>query len=136
MSKLTNYAETALTNHILGKAAYTMPTTVYLALFTADPTDSGTLTAEVPASRGYARQAITSTMSTSSGGSTSQNSADINFGPCVTTSWGTVTHIGIVDSATIGAGNLLFYGPVTASKAVAVGDSLRFAANNLTVSID
>lgn len=136
MSRLTNYAETALLNHVLGKTAYTMPAGVHLCLFTTDPGEAGSLTGEVASGRGYARQAITATMSASVGGSASSNSADINFGPCTTTAWGTVTHIGIADGATIGAGNLLWYGPVTASKTVAVGDSLRFAASNLSLTLD
>jgi hypothetical protein len=41
MSQMTDYLEKKLLDHTLGKAAYTMPTTVYLALFTADPGDTG-----------------------------------------------------------------------------------------------
>ncbi len=41
MGSLSNYAEDAWINHLVG-TAYTQPATVYLALATADPTDAAT----------------------------------------------------------------------------------------------
>lgn len=130
---LTNYARSKLTNHLTGKTAFTMPTTVYAALFTADPTLAGTLTNEVAASRGYARQAITSTMGTSTGGSVSANAADILFGPDTASNWGTITHIAIMDGGTIGAGNMLAKIAAPTAKLVQVDDYYRIKAGDLTV---
>ena len=48
-------------------------------------------------------------------------------------SFGTVTHIGIFDAAT--TGNLLWWGAMTSSKAVADGDSLQFAAGAIDLTI-
>ncbi|WP_377846978.1 hypothetical protein [Bosea sp. UC22_33] len=50
----SDYLEKKLLDHSLGVAAYTMPGTVYLALFTADPGEAGPGT-EV-SGNGYARQ--------------------------------------------------------------------------------
>lgn len=136
MSDMTNYLESVLINHSLGKSSYTMPATVYLCLFTADPGEAGSMTAEVPSGRGYARQAITTTMSSSSGGSTSSNAGVITFGPCSTTAWGTITHVGVADSATIGAGNLLYKKAMPVSKTIDIADSLQFAAGQLTLSMN
>jgi len=41
MASLTNYAEDKLRDHLLGITAYTMPTDVYLALYTAAPDETG-----------------------------------------------------------------------------------------------
>lgn len=132
MSQMTNYLENKLLDHTLGKAAYTMPTTVYLALFTADPTETGSIAGEVPTGVGYSRQAITTTMSVAASGS-SANSGAITFGPA-TGSWGTVSHVGIMDAST--AGNMLLYGALSVSKTIASGDSLQIAASQLSITFN
>ena len=37
MANMTNFLEKKLLDHTLGKASWTMPTTVYMGLFTSDP---------------------------------------------------------------------------------------------------
>lgn len=128
MSKMSDYLENVLINAILRGIAYTSPATVYLGLFTSDPTDAGTGT-EVSGG-GYARQAVT--FSAPSNGSTS-NSAEVLF-PQATANWGTVTHVGIFDAAT--GGNLLLHGALAVSKTIATGDQFKIAAGKLTVTLD
>ena len=41
MAEMSNYLEEKLLDHTLGTSAYTTPSTVYLALHTAVPTDAG-----------------------------------------------------------------------------------------------
>jgi hypothetical protein len=127
MAEMANYLENALINAVLRNTSYTSPTTVYLALYTSDPTDADSGT-EVSGSA-YARQAITFG-SPSNGVST--NSAAIEF-PQATGSWGTVTHVGIRDALT--TGNLLFHTPLDASKAIATGDVFRVAIGSLSVTL-
>jgi len=55
MGSKTNYLEDAMINAVLRNTSYTSPATVYLGLFTADPTDSGSQTNEVSGGA-YARQ--------------------------------------------------------------------------------
>jgi hypothetical protein len=62
------------------------------------------------------------------------NDGDVDFGPCTTTNWGTITHIGLYDDSA--AGNLLVYGEVATSKLIEVGDSLTVFAENLKIRID
>lgn len=126
-NNLSNYAENKVLDHVLGTTAYTRPT-VYLALFTTDPTDAGTGT-EVSGGA-YARQIIA--FNTSVNGSTS-NSADVLF-PAATASWGTITHIALYDAAT--AGNILWHGPLSSSKAIGTDDQFKLGAGRLTVSLD
>jgi hypothetical protein len=96
MSEMSNYLENALINATLRNTSYTSPTTVYVGLHTADPTDAGT-GAEVSGGS-YARQSAT--FGAPSDGS-STTTADITF-PTATASWNTVTHIGIWDASTSG----------------------------------
>ena len=42
MSALTNFLENELLDHTLGVASYTAPSTVYLSLYTSNPTDADT----------------------------------------------------------------------------------------------
>lgn len=126
---LSDYAEKKILDHTLGVAAFTMPSTIYLALFTANPTDAGT-GAEVSGGA-YVRKAITFSAAASPGGTTS-NSADVLF-PAATTAY-TVTHIGLYDA--LSAGNLLWHGPLTASQAVAIGNEFKMGATKLSISLD
>jgi hypothetical protein len=126
MSEMSNYLENALINATLRNTSYTSPTTVYLALYTSDPTDADTGT-EVSGGS-YARQAIT--FGAPSNG-VSTNSAAIEF-PQAGGSWGTVAFVGIRDAST--AGNLLFHTALDASKTIATGDVFRVAIGSLSVA--
>lgn len=127
MAEMSNFLENALVNATLRNTAYTSPTTVYLALYTTDPTDADIGT-EVSGTS-YARQSIT--FGAPSNG-TSTNSAAIEF-PQAGGSWGTVTHIGIRDALT--TGNLLYHTPLDASKTIATGDVFRVASGSLSVTL-
>lgn len=127
MSQFSNYLENALINATLRNTTYTSPTTVYVALYTSNPTDSDTGT-EVSGGS-YARTAVT--FGAPSNG-VSTNSADVTF-PTATGSWGTVSHVGIRDATT--AGNLLYYAALTASKTVASGDIFKISTGNLSVTL-
>jgi hypothetical protein len=127
MAEISNYLENALINATLRNTSYTSPATVYLALYTSDPTDADTGT-ECSGS-GYARQAIT--FGSPSNGVTT-NSAAIEYAQAGN-SWGTITHIGIRDALT--TGNLLYHSPLDASKTIATGDVFRVAAGSLSVTL-
>lgn len=127
MAAMSNYLENALINATLRNTAYTSPSTVYVGLFTSDPTDAGTGT-EVSGGS-YARRSATFG-SPSNGVSTI--SAAIEF-PQATASWGTVAYFGIYDAST--GGNLLYHGALTVSKTIDTGDVFKFATSALTVTL-
>jgi hypothetical protein len=127
MAEMSNYLENALINVTLRATSYTAPTTVYVALYTSDPTDADTGT-EVSGTS-YARQSVT--FGAPSNGATT-NSAAVEF-PQAGGSWGTVTHIGIRDAST--AGNLLYHTALDASKTIATGDVFRIASGSLSVTL-
>ena len=128
MAEFSNYLENAVIDAVLRATSYTSPTTVYVGLFTTDPTDAGSGT-EVSGGS-YARTAVT--FSAPSNGVTS-NSADVEF-PQATASWGSVTHIGIYDAAS--SGNLLFHTVLDTTKTIDSGDIFKIASGNLTVTLD
>jgi hypothetical protein len=127
MAEMSNYLENALVNATLRNTSYTSPTTVYVALYTTDPTDADTGT-EV-SGNGYARQSVA--FSSPSNGATS-NSAAVEF-PQATGSWGTVAYIGLRDASS--GGNLLYHTALDASKTIATGDVFRISAGSLTVTL-
>jgi hypothetical protein len=127
MAEFSNFLENALINATLRATTYTSPATVYVSLYTTDPTDADTGT-EVSGGS-YARTAVT--MGAPSNG-VSTNSADVTF-PTATAGWGTVTHIGIHDALT--SGNLLFHTPLDTSKTIDSGDIFKITTGNLSVTL-
>ena len=125
----SNYLEDAVLNHVFGSGSgtYTPASTLYVALFTSAPSDTGGGT-EVSGG-GYARQ--TGTFTTSSG--TASNNSAIEY-PTATADYGTVVAMGIFDAST--GGNLLAYGTLTTSKNVSLGDVLRFNASSVNISLN
>ena len=126
-------------------AAGTGPTSLFVGLLTAAPTDS-TAGTEITGGS-YARVAVVSslanwagtqsaasTVASSGASGTTSNNAVITF-PAPTANWGVVTHVGVYDAST--AGNLLFFSPLTVNKTVNNGDAApSFAAASLTFQID
>ena len=128
MAEFSNYLENKLLDHVLRNTSYTSPTTVYVGLYTSNP-DEGNTGTEVSGGS-YARQALSVT--TASDGVVT-SSADVTF-PQATGSWGTISHIGLLDALT--SGNLLMYTALTTSKAIDTGDIFKITTNNLTVTLD
>jgi hypothetical protein len=127
MAEMSNYLENALINATLRNTTYTSPATVYVGLYTSDPGEGNTGT-EVSGTS-YARQSVT--FGAPSNG-VSTNSAAVEF-PQAGGSWGTVSHIGILDAST--SGNLLYYTALDASKTIDTGDVFRIAIGSLSVTL-
>lgn len=127
MAEMSNYLENALINAVLRNTSYTSPTTTFVSLHTADPTDAGSGT-EVSGGS-YARTAAT--FGSPSDGVTT-NSAAVEFPQC-TSSWGTVSHIGIWDAVT--TGNMLFHTALDTSKTIDSGDIFKIATGSLSVTL-
>jgi hypothetical protein len=127
MSEMSNYLENALINATLRNTAFTSPSTIYIGLYTSDPTDANTGT-EVSGGS-YARTAVT--MGAPSNG-VSLNTAAVEF-PQATGSWGTVGWIGILDAST--SGNLLYHTPLDVSKTISTGDIFKIAIGSLSVTL-
>jgi hypothetical protein len=128
----TDALEQRLLDHIFkggGSPALTALSTVYVALYTAVPSDPAAGT-EVSGSS-YARQAVASASWTRTASSISNN-VEVAF-PAVTSSAYTVVGWAILDASS--AGNQLYWGDTT-STTMNVGDIPRFAPSALTVTED
>lgn len=138
----TNRTSQALLNALFGNTsnfgALASAPTIHVALFTADPTEAGLLTNEVADTNAYARVATAAADwedATLADPSLLDNATLISF-PTPTGSWGTVTHFALIDSATHGAGNMIASGALTASRAIASGDTVTFPIGDLDLTLD
>jgi len=131
MGSFADFWEDEILDHLFGKGAYTPPT-IYVGLSTADPGDDGTGLSE-PSGNGYARKVTAASDWDAASGGALDNANTIEFAEA-TGNWGTVTHFALFDAAT--SGNLLAHGSLTQSKTIDDGDTARFAAGDLDVSLD
>lgn len=123
----TNYLETEILDHVFAGAAYTAPTTKYLALFTGAPGETGGGT-EVSGG-GYARQTVAFTTS----GNTTSNNAAVEF-PTATANYGTVTHVAVFDAST--SGNMMAYAALSSNKTIETGDVFRVPSGDLDITLN
>jgi hypothetical protein len=140
MSAMSDYLEGQLRAHIFRTASYTKPTVLGFSLCSASPTDAGTgaSQSELTSTGSYNRVDVPPldanwTAPDATGGLT-DNVADITF-PTASANWSaTVSHCAVNSSATIGAGNMLLHGALTASKTVQNGDIFKFAIGAFDVT--
>lgn len=108
--------------------------TLYVALHSADPGETGTQTTSEVAYTNYARQPITKATGWTDGGSTFTNAALIQFPVCgVTGATARYVSIGTVDS---GAGQILYSGQLSADLTIALNIQPQFAIGALSVQED
>jgi len=124
----SNFLETEILDHVFAGAAYTAPTTKYLALFTAVADGEAGSVTELSGSA-YARQSVAFTTS----GNTTSNNAAVEF-PTATGNWGTVTHVGVYDASS--SGNLMAYATLSASKTIETGDVFRVPSGDLDITLN
>ena len=129
---LSDFAENEILDHLLSAATYTAPATLYLAVFTAAPTDAGGGTEVTGGS--YARLAVTNDATNFPAAVAGAKSNGVAL-PMVTASenWGTIVAYALFDASS--AGNMLGWADLTSSVIINNGDTLRFAAGALTYSL-
>ena len=124
----TNFLETEILDHVFAGAAYTAPTTKYLALFTALADGEAGSVTEVSVG-GYARQTVAFTTS----GNTTSNNAAVEY-PTATANYGTVTHVGVYDASS--SGNLMAYAALSSNKTIETGDVFRVPSGDLDITLN
>jgi hypothetical protein len=127
MTLLCNAFEGAALNQIFRNQALSAPATVYGRLFTADPGEAGSLTAEVGAGD-YAAQAIP--FGAAASGQIS-SSAALNFNSTPAVSWGTPTFLGFATAAS--GGSLITRAPLVPAQPIGVGAPLSIPAGDVQV---
>ena len=124
----TNFLETEILDHVFAGAAYTAPTTKYLALFTAIADGEAGSVTEVSGG-GYARQTVAFTTS----GNTTSNNAAVEY-PTATANYGTVTHVAVFDAST--SGNMMAYAALSSNKTIETGDVFRVPSGDLDITLN
>ena len=125
---LTNAFETHTLQYLLTTDSVTRPTSWYIGLFTSDPTDTGSAGTEVSTGTGYARTAVTFTVT----GDTASNSAAVEFPAASGGNWGTVSHIGVMDASS--GGNMIVHSALSVAKAINDGDVFRIPTGDLDIT--
>ena len=140
MSKFSDYLEGKIIETTLRGAAMPVPSNIYLALFTADPTDANVSANEVTVANwpAYVRQdaaqgGAISTGWTAASNGVSSNAKVVTFPANNGAAQITITHLGIFDAAS--GGNMLYHAPLVSSKTLQIGDVLSFGIGALTVTV-
>lgn len=126
---MTNTLENAVLEHVTGRTAYAKPTNTYAALYTVAPTD--TTSGTEATGNNYGRVVVSWGAAVS--GSIANN-ANIVF-PTPSGLWGTIVAVGILDTSSLGSGNILWYGPAS-SVTMDNGDTYTISAGGLVLSLD
>lgn len=113
--------------------SYRAGATQYLAMFTADPSETGSIADEADYT-GYARVALTKSSAWTGTASPFTNAALIQFGAC-TAGTNALTHFAVVDTAS-GAVNMMISGALSATLNVSAGIQPQFAGGVLSISAD
>lgn len=144
MSAFTDYTETAVLNHIFKATEFSLPSNLYVALFTGAPGETASPSDECTYT-GYARVDAAGGDTLTSGW-TSVADADTGAGKQVTNAKAVtfaanqdaeaevVTHLGIFDALT--SGNMLVWSALATPKTLSTGDVLSFAIGAIKVALD
>lgn len=128
---MTDFLENKSLDHVLRNTLYTQPATVYSALFSVCPSESTAGTEVTNASSGYARVATTFTTAGVTVAGQSVNATRVTFATLNATV--TVVGFGLMDTATVGTGNALFWSTVT-TLAFSSGDQPTFPAGGIVIA--
>ena len=137
---ISDYAALAFLDLAFRNQAFAAPTT-YVALTTATiaDTNTGATITEVANANGYAREVVNlaggaSPAWTAAASGAADNAAAITF-TTATGSWGTVVATCLIDSATHGAGNMIFYDNGMSDQAVTTDDTVNFPIGTYDVAV-
>lgn len=128
---VSNYLANALLNQVFRNTAWTRPTTIYVALYTTNPTAADT--GQEVSGGGYTRLPIVFGPPAIEGGKpTIKNIADIAFA-IATASWGTLSHIGLRDAVT--GGNLLYFGALESPRSILANDVFKILTGAVAATV-
>lgn len=136
MSAFSNYLEQKLVDYLKGTAMPTAPATTYVEMWASAGNDAASNVGVVTSlSRVAVAGSVWSTATGTDGNGdfhTIRNDSAIVIVGTATAS-ATVSAFGVYDAST--AGNLLWWGTLSAPKTITVDDELKFNASNLALQI-
>ncbi len=131
MANLTNAYEKILLDGLTGVTPWTTPTTVYLALLTADPTETGSVTSELSGD-GYTRIALTGMFSAATSEVTV--STDLIESAEATADWPTLTHVGYCVSGTPGTDDMMLHDAMSVGINISNGAKFSIAIGDASIT--
>lgn len=140
MNVKSQYLESGIMSHIFMTDTFSKPSTIAIALTTDIPTSSqtGSTINELPNSNGYARFDLGAPADADwaydyiNGSGHLDSAVEISF-TASGGDWGYVSGVAILDSASHGAGNLLYYKGIDTPKIITDGDSYTLPVGSLDI---
>jgi hypothetical protein len=131
---MSDYLENAVLLHVTKGAAYSQPANLYVALYTAAPTDAGGGT-EVPNTNAYVRQIVNAWTVSATTPTQAVNTNLVTFPAATPAGWGTIVAWGLLDALASGAGNLLYWGDGL-SQLIGINGVAEFLAGAIVITQD
>ena len=130
---LSTFVSDEILDQLIGGSAYTAPTTLYLAVYTAAPTDAGGGTEVTGGS--YARLAVTNNLTNFPAASArAKTNGTVLTMVTATANWGTIVAYALHDAST--SGNMIGWSDLDAPIIINNGDTLQFTAGSLAYQIN
>lgn len=129
-SNLALYAENKTLELLVGKTAFSTPTT-WIGLFTGIPDEDGAGGTEASLGN-YGRIVTAGADWENAAAGAIQTALDLTFAEASGAAWGLIVGIGIWDAET--AGNMILWMPLGANKQVDIGDTFRLEAGDIDIT--
>jgi len=133
MANMTDAHENEYLDGITGVTQYTTPAITYLAIFTADPTDTGSVANELTGN-GYARKSLAGLFSLATGTDGSVSNTSLITFVTATGNWLEATHVGVMKSGTGGTGDMIIHLPLSSAITILNGQAFEYAIGKLTLN--
>lgn len=137
----SDWLENVVLDSILGKSSTELSTgkvaaTVYVALYNSTVNDAVTSLTDECAGSTYAREAVTNSSAnwTNCTGGSKQNKTAVVFTTAAGSDWGTIKSFAIHDGNSTSAGNVYYWGDLTANQTIASGNVVRFSTGAIVVT--
>ena len=134
MANFSNYLENKIVGWLNGEAMATLTTNLYVALYSTPGVVQDNAATNLIGTR---VEVSNWTVTTATGSSDSSDASITNGAEIVMISNSNITatasHFAVYDA--VSTGNLLFHGALSSSVSIAAGDTVKFAANSITLTV-
>lgn len=134
MANFSNYLENAIANWLNGDAMPAATSSLWVALYSSPGVVQNNAATNLIGTR---VEVSNWNVTTATGSSDSSDASITNGAEIVMISNSNITatasHFAVYDAST--AGNLLFHGALSSSVSIAVGDTVKFALNSITLTV-
>jgi len=137
MGSFSDFLENEILDHVVGKGDYNMPTaSVALVISSVVDADDGAAINECVSTYGYQRVVTAASDWNAASGGSITNAGAITFPTASGGAYGTVVGFALCNTSVVLTGEVLLWGDLSTSKTVGDGDTVEFAAGDLTITLD